>query len=151
MKGQTECPKPSGYEAVLEMVPDSTDGKWITWVINISPKSNYERDDTTWGWFCHDMHDSDRPGFWMLRTCWSLEDRESCDLSSAHSSATTQLSIYRAPLPCPQDVTPQVSSGAWTRTPEPDATTAMALRQPNELLLVIIKHIMKPGIHQPQD
>ena len=51
----------------------------------------------------HDMHDSDRPGFWnAAEECWSVRDRASRDLSSAHSSATTQVSIYGAPTPVPR-------------------------------------------------
>lgn len=80
----------------------------------------------------------------LLRMCCSVRDRDSWDLSSAHSSATTQLSIYGAPTPpSPEcDPTGKLRVLDWNS----DATTAMALRQPNEvleLLLVIIKRIMK--------
>ena len=128
------------------MHPRQYSMEWIIWVINISPKSNYER------WhnlvrFC--TRHAQRWQAWLLERCWGragawgVRSHEIPVLLTAlplPSFRSTEL-----PLPSP-GLTPQVSWRHWTRTLDSEATTTMALRQPNEvleLLLVIIKRIMK--------
>ena len=82
----------------------------------------------------------------LLRTCWSVRGTEPRDPSSAHSSAATQLSIYGAPIPVPRMWPHRWAGGTGPELRNSDATTTMALSQPNEvleLLLVIIKRIVK--------